>query len=386
MEPYTRLADYGRSVLGVQPSPQSHRSAVYPFWSPSLQSQPSLLRHTSVPALPKRPPLASLRSQVKELEGLVAARASARRSKALMAQMNSLLTLMDRPGPDPALESMMETMKEQQRTLTEMVQSMRSSPQAATQPIVIYTQPQQEPPKDPIQDHYDTIKRDPRQYRRLLEHFDPDKDISPLPSRPPSSHVSRAAHLRTQLSRATESPEPPEPALDHEEKLSVIKDMGEAIQIFLEVATSWAVKAIRAPLTSVLNDPDLDLNILTKVQSLRQGQGRPDQINTKVLKIQVRVKGILEGLREQVAALPSALCAFLQQMTSNGALIPPAYILGFERSRLDFDAQGALRSLTKDSQKMLLCLFFLNRIVVNRLLLNGHKNGLPYSPNTPTAM
>ena len=387
MEPYTRLADYGRSVLGVQPSPQTNRSTVYPFWSPNLQSQPSLLRHTSVPVLPKHPPLASLRSQVKELEGLVAARTSARRSQALLAQMNSLMSLMDRPGPDPALEGMMETMKEQQRTLTEMVQSMRNSPQAATQPIVIYTQqPQQEPPKDPIQDRYDTIKRDPRQYRRLLEHFDPEKDISPLASRPPSTHISRTSHIRTQLSRATESPEPLEPALEHEEKLSVIKDMGEAIQVFLEVATTWAVKAIRAPLTSVLNDPDLDLNILTKVQSLRQGQGRPDQINTKVLKIQVRVKGILEGLSEEIASLPSALCAFLQRMTSNGALIPHAYMLGFERSRLDFDAQGALRSLNKDTQKMLLCLFFLNRVVISRLLLNGHKNGLPYNPNTPTAM
>ena len=380
-----RLSDYGRSVIGAQPSPQSHRNQVYPFWSPNPQ-QPSLLRHTSVPSLPKHPPLASLRQQVKELEGLAAARTSARRSKALISQMNTLMTLMDRPGPDPALEAMMETMKEQQRTLTEMAQSMRNSPQTSTQPIVIYTQPQQEPPKDPIQDHYDTIKREPRQYKRLLEQFDPEKDMSPLPSRPPSTHFSRAAHPRKPISRATESPEPPDSPLPHEEKLSLVKDMGEAIQIFLEVTTTWAIKAIRAPLTSVLNDPDLDLNILTKPQSLRQGQGRPDQINTKVLKIQVRVKGILEGLREQIETLPTALRAFLQKLSSNGALIPQAYMLGFERSRLDFDAQGALRSLTKDTQKMLLCLFILNRVVINRVLLNGYKHGLPYSPTTTTAM
>jgi hypothetical protein len=35
---------------------------------------------------------------------------------------------------------------------------------------------------------------------------------------------------------------------------------------------------------------------------------------------------------------------------------------------------------------MLLCLFILNRVVISRVLLNGYKYGLPYSPTTTTAM
>ena len=293
------------------------------------------------------------------------------------------MSLLDRPAPDPAFDGMIETMKEQQKTLTEMAMSMRNSPPVPSQPIVIYTQPQVDPPKDPIQTQYDTVRRNNREYQRLLEEFDPTKDVTPTLSRAPSSHRSYRKHI----TRSNASPEPPpDPPLSQEEKETVVKDMSAAIEIFTEVATTWALKAIRAPLTSVINEPELDLNILTKAQSLRQGQGRPDQINTKVLKIQVRIKGILEGIREEIPNLPTQLRVFLQQMTSNGVLIPHSYLTGFERSRLDFDAHGAVRNFSKDNQKMLICMFFLTRIIVSRLLLNGYKHGLPFNPNSTTAI
>lgn len=45
---------------------------------------------------------------------------------------------------------------------------------------------------------------------------------------------------------------------------SNIKGMEDSIQIFTEVAKTWVLKAARSPITSIVNDPHLDLNVLSK--------------------------------------------------------------------------------------------------------------------------
>ena len=84
--------------------------------------------------------------------------------------------------------------------------------------------------------------------------------------------------------------------------------------------------------------------------------------------------------------MPNFLCVSLQTLISDEVFLPPTYFIGFERSRLDFDTFGATRNHTKETQKMMLGLFFVTKVLVRMLLLDGYKHGLPFERNTPVAM
>jgi hypothetical protein len=47
-------------------------------------------------------------------------------------------------------------------------------------------------------------------------------------------------------------------------KKDTLEDMVEGIHLYMDVGRSWIVKAIRLPLTSLVNDPELDLDVLDR--------------------------------------------------------------------------------------------------------------------------
>ena len=292
---YSNLSNYGRHVLGPQPSilpSPSARSSVYPFWTPNQAPVP-LSRHQSVPALPRSTEIKELKAQLKDLERQVAAKEAAKKARAVAGQMNTLMALMGepkKPDQDVRYQHMLQTMQEQQRTISEMVQTLQQLPPPQP-PVVVY--PQYPSPERPRQDHvrsqYETMKRDPKMYDRLMGEMDEDElNMRESASRIPSFHPSPSHSSRPRPSpvvpRSPSVPEQPTPADDPKPpKAEMVSIMNTIIDAAYSNAKVWIIKAIRAPLTSVLNDPELDLNVVSQSQSLKQGQGKPDQINTKIL-------------------------------------------------------------------------------------------------------
>jgi hypothetical protein len=104
------------------------------------------------------------------------------------------------------------------------------------------------------------------------------------------------------------------------------------------------------------------------------------------MKLQVRVKGMIQGLREMtsIQEMPGPLRTFIDQLISEGAFIPPSYLLGFESSRLDKDGFGSLRDQTPLKQEMLVSFFFITRILVKDILLSADGGGTYQNPTPKT--
>lgn len=131
-----------------------------------------------------------------------------------------------------------------------------------------------------------------------------------------------------------------------------------------------------------MNDVNLDLDILGKDQWW--SRGKPDAMNAKLLKLQVRIRGIIEGLleftNEKDMARPLRL--FIDRLTSNGCFIPQSYLLGYEKARLNFDQFGSLCNQSDEKKRMIICFFFITRILVSKFLMKPTELNLPVRQNT----
>ena len=165
-------------------------------------------------------------------------------------------------------------------------------------------------------------------------------------------------------------------------KKAYIKDMKDSIEIFREVAGTWVLKSARDPIISILSDASLDFNVTAKDQWF--SKGKPDALNTKKLKIHVRLRGIFQGLLNNTnkESFPRPLMLFIDRFVNNGAFIPQKYFVPYEKARLEFDEFEGLRNQTEEKKGMLIAFFFITRILVAMFLLNPEKNGLPVRKNS----
>ena len=155
-----------------------------------------------------------------------------------------------------------------------------------------------------------------------------------------------------------------------------VQDMETTILIFLEVAGTWVLKATREPIYSILSDSSLDFNV--KSREFWFNKGKPDALNTKILKIHVRIKGILQGLINYTNKndFPKPLILFLYKLVNNGAFIPQDYLVPYEKARLEFDRFGALCNQNEDKKGMIITFFFITRILVGMFLLKPYQHNL----------
>jgi hypothetical protein len=165
-------------------------------------------------------------------------------------------------------------------------------------------------------------------------------------------------------------------------KKNYLKDMQEAINIFLEVAGTWVIKSTREPISSILNNSSLNFDIAGKDQWF--SKGKPDALNTKMLKIHVRIRAVFEGLKNHTnpQSFPMPLMKFIDKFVNNGAFIPSRYFVHYEKARLEFDTFGALCNQTEDRKSMLICFFFITRIFIGKFLLHPRENSLPVKSNS----
>jgi len=292
-----------------------------------------------------------------------------------------------------------------------MARSMRS-----VQPVQpqIYTNPQQPTPRaPPLEPRYREIKADPVQFRKLLGEADFDDNEEEMyvdkPQDEPFFLDYTVPQKVDQIARIQKAKEDERfrtlrkrirgrrrfrcagfavlfllflygetLSRKSRSKASRLKDMKDLIKVYSEAAKSWVLRAVRMPVTSILSDSELDLNILS---TGGKRANKPDRLLSKVQKIQVHIRGILDLLREHTRAdvMPRALVDFLRKLVSNRAQLPPRFLTGFERARLDFDAFGAVRNQTRESQQMLIGTFLITRTLLANTFLQTGSNGLRFT-------
>jgi len=95
--------------------------------------------------------------------------------------------------------------------------------------------------------------------------------------------------------------------------------MKDGIKLFKDVVRTYLIKTCRAPISSVLSDPKLDLSVVGK---------SPNQQN--VLKLRVRIAGIIDALTKDIDLIQTPILLFLDRLTATGAFIPDTFLVPFE--------------------------------------------------------
>lgn len=339
-----------------------------------------------------------------------------RRDKNLLAQLHNLVDVLHArnkpptpPPPPDRFTEILGAMMKQQQTLSELVRGVAEDRKEARQYMqgqFAQANPTQHrsartPHVHPLEEQYRRTKESPSEYKQMLAELDFDDDEA-------ENYIDAEKNFRfdpdltsDQKAAIVKKVRANREALHHKEvrrlirgkrrfrvigwtvmfptlvKNSIhkrksvkreanIKQMEDSIQVYKEVAHTWVLKAVRMPLVSVLNDPNLDLNIIG---------GKPDSAN--FLKLQVRIKGIIQGFRESTSAteMPTPLRMFMSRYIANGAYLPKNSLLSFERSRLEWDQFGAICNQAREKQQMLACFFLVTKHLVD-ILVRPKESGL----------
>lgn len=390
----------------------------------------AFIAHRTSNSFSAESPVKELRTQVKSLQQQAAQRTLDRRNRFLLSQMDSIVGLLHQPAPPPApvpqpyrddrFDHVLSVIQQQQETVTEMVRSLRDS---QVRPEGSFAQPangltRQETKdshersdfrhnREPLEEQYRRVRDNPDQFHKLLAELDFKDDKSEMYINGDSRFLFNAALSKEDKAKILLKLEEEKKARDQdkkrhglrgihklraiamavifpiyaytcvmqrkkEAKSKMVKAMEDKIKIYMEGAKSWAMKAIRTPLMSVLGNQELDLNVIGGGQGEQKGK-LFDRISPKYLKLQVRIRGILESLREHtsVQAMPAPLRIFIENLISEGSYTPRSYFLDFEKSRIERDNFGALKNQTAEKREMLICFFFITRVIVKGILLKS---------------
>ena len=368
-----------------------------------------------------------------------------RRNRQLLSQMNTVMTSMQaapKPAPkaptpyrDERFDQVLNYMQRQQETVAELVKGLRDSQN--------YREPQWDSPyrqserdfgvgtgmrssggkaKDPLEERYLRIRESPDQFTKLLHEVNFVDDHSEMYiNGDPNNRFTTTMSLEKKAELIRKMRE--EKRVKEKEKGSAVKKgkryfriavyavifqylltvklrgvrkkrrveesrrMEKMISIYLEGgAKGWVMKAVRAPLTSILGDSNLDLDVIahSNKDSARKKPAVNSKRNPKHLKLQVHIRGCLEGLLDQIPNLELPLKKFADILISRGTFIPATYFLGFEKSRVERDAEGALQDIGLDKMELLLCGFFVTRVLIKRIMLKARDNGtIPVPQSIP---
>ena len=99
---------------------------------------------------------------------------------------------------------------------------------------------------------------------------------------------------------------------------------------------------------------------------------------TKFMKVQVRVRNILQSIAEQCSSgeeLPAEMLQGLGLMCRSGGFLPTEYLSGFEFSRLAVDHAGSVGQLGDAKCKMLIGFFMITNVLVRYVVLHPEEFG-----------
>lgn len=113
---------------------------------------------------------------------------------------------------------------------------------------------------------------------------------------------------------------------------AAVDDTEKALAIYDDVAKGWVVKVIKNPMLSMLREPGLNLDFMAPKITREEAEDR-------LMKAKVRVKGIVESLREHLRPpeFPSPLILFLASLFKDKAYPPDNFLNDFELNRVRLD-------------------------------------------------
>ena len=82
------------------------------------------------------------------------------------------------------------------------------------------------------------------------------------------------------------------------------------------------------------------------------------------------IKNFIEGILKAIinidrkTQMPGNLFFFLDNLFSNGIIVPETYLTNYEKSRLEYDKFNQLYKVNDRRQRMLLMMFVFTRIVI----------------------
>jgi hypothetical protein len=95
--------------------------------------------------------------------------------------------------------------------------------------------------------------------------------------------------------------------------------------------SNWVFSVIRTSYLSILNFEELKIDLVDHASS-----GSSDDIKTRYLKLETRVKGMMKGLIENIEPekISTSILTFLKMLTTNNSYIPRQFFTVFELSRI----------------------------------------------------
>ena len=137
-------------------------------------------------------------------------------------------------------------------------------------------------------------------------------------------------------------------------------DLLDLFGFFAVPLRAWLAKAVKLPVMSILSEPTMNLDVRAASSGggglagplMRCAVGlrlvKTDTLEQRMLKLKVRVKGVLDELEKQSVrhkTLPGNVVDFLHKLSCDGACLPPAFLFEAERSELEFSELGATRHM-----------------------------------------
>mmetsp|Transcript_38198 Transcript_38198/g.36559 ORF Transcript_38198/g.36559 Transcript_38198/m.36559 type:complete len:176 (+) Transcript_38198:103-630(+) len=150
--------------------------------------------------------------------------------------------------------------------------------------------------------------------------------------------------------------------------------MQNALEMYNEIAKAWVMKAIKKPLLSIINEQNLNFDFNEPGISIQEADHR-------LMKMKVRVKGILQGFVEHTNAIimPIPLIIFMASLCKEKTYVVDGFMFPFEFNRLQLDEYGAIMKIDNNLTKMICGIYLISKILVAKVLLNPTKAGLTMS-------
>jgi len=185
------------------------------------------------------------------------------------------------------------------------------------------------------------------------------------------------------------------------------------ILLFLDSCGIWIGRAVKLPISSIIQDNTL--NFCPVERNIMRRRGRATNLQGRMLQLKVRVTSIVRGICG--LELPSPhVCEFLKNLISDGNFFRDGFLFDFEQQRLEFNSIGATRNVVEPAPeqdllsvlqsseraqkaifayggkaykinraKILIKNFLLTRVLVNNILLAPWHHGLCHEPKVGTS-
>jgi len=412
-----RMSNYGSRIISPQKSTEDYR------YNPSYFS-PSPVKSTYMgsPPVYYSPQKSKFSLELKEVKNEIDKKNEAFKKRKLLGSLVSLTNSLEArqkktefpqpssPEKPDVIPAVLTSMQKQQEMMMQMIQSLnerKQTPKHSWHPEMHYANPLEMPAQH--------LRRDPQEFKRVLAELDFDDeeaqnyaDEEKKYRYDPEMSEKEKAQIMKQIledkkqrekQRRVEAPKTrgiklfriagicaifpflvQKSIVERRSRIKneSIKNMEDSIKIYKEAAKTWAIKAIRSPLLSLINEGEQDLSLTTKEKL------DSSAFQAKILKVQVRVKGVIEGLVSITndKEMPVPLRLFLNKLVNNGAFFPENYLVSFESSRIELDEFGALIRQTNDRKRLLAGFFLVTRVVVDGFCLNPQEQGLPVKKNS----